>query len=262
MQGSDLFAASIAAGEAGRALFGFVFGAIVGSFLATLVVRWPEGRSATIGRSRCDGCGEALGPLELIPIASYLLSKGRCRRCGSAIDFRHTAIELSAGLIAAIAIAAQPGLTGFITALFGCWLIALAALDLEHQWLPDKLTLPLLPLGLLAAWADVGPPLFDRLIGALSGFLILAAIALAYRLLRGREGLGGGDPKLLAAIGAWIGWQQLPLVLMGAGLVGFAAIAVTMLRGGVVRATDRLPLGTLMAIAAWPIWLVLSSELS
>jgi leader peptidase (prepilin peptidase)/N-methyltransferase len=255
VHGFDLFASSLA-------VFGFTLGGIVGSFVATLVVRWPEGRSVALGRSCCDGCGEALRPLELIPMASYVSAKGRCRRCGAAINPRHIAIEVAAAVLGAVALLVQPGMSGLVTAVFGWWLIALAALDLEHHWLPDRLTVPLLPLGLLAAWAEIGPGLLDRIIGAAAGFLVLASIGLGYRLLRRREGLGGGDPKLLAAIGAWIGWQQLPLVLAGAGLVGLSAIALTVLRGGAVRATDRLPLGTLMALAAWPIWLIVSSELA
>jgi leader peptidase (prepilin peptidase)/N-methyltransferase len=255
VHGFDLFAASLA-------VFGFILGGIVGSFVATLAVRWPEGRSVVLGRSQCDGCGKILRPVELIPIASYLLANGRCRGCGAAINRRHIAIEVAAAMLGAAALLAQPGILGLVTAGFGWWLLALAALDLEHHWLPDRLTLPLLPLGLLVGWAGMGPGLTERLIGAAAGFLVLASIALAYRLLRGREGLGGGDPKLLAAIGAWVGWQHLPLVLVGAGMIGLLAVALTMLRGGAVRATDRLPLGTLMAIAAWPIWLIVSSELA
>ena len=102
-------------------------------------------------------------------------------------------------------------------------------------------------------------PLEERLIGAAAGFLALALIAFAYRRLRGREGLGGGDPKLLAAIGAWLGWQQLPFVMLGAGLLGLAAVLLRAARGETIAATDRLPLGTLMALAAWPIWLISGS---
>ena len=143
-----------------------------------------------------------------------------------------------------------------VTALLGWWLLLAAALDLEHQWLPDRLTLPLIPLGLAAAWAGFGPPLAERLAGAAIGWAFLALVAWAYRRLRGRDGLGGGDPKLLGAIGAWIGVWNLPLVLLGAGLFGIAAILLMRLRGQEVAATSRVPLGTLMILAAWPIWLV------
>jgi leader peptidase (prepilin peptidase)/N-methyltransferase len=104
----------------------------------------------------------------------------------------------------------------------------------------------------------VGPPLFDRLIGAAIGYIALALIATAYKAVRGREGLGGGDPKMLAAIGAWLGWPLLPFVLLGAGLIGLAVVILSQMRGQGMKATDRLPLGSLMALAAWPIWLLIA----
>ena len=163
---------------------------------------------------------------------------------------------MTAAIVGFVAFQAHPPGIAWISALFGWWLLILAGLDLEHHWLPDRLTLPLIPLGLAAAWAGAGPPLDSRLIGAAAGYLSLAALALAYRLLRGRTGLGGGDPKLLAGLGAWLGWHQLPFVLLGAGLLGVTALLLVQLRGRRIAATDRLPLGTLMALIAWPIWLV------
>lgn len=240
------------------ALLGLAGGAIVGSYLATLLIRWPAGRSASAGRSHCDRCGTALGPLDLLPIVSHLLRRGRCRHCGSIIDRRHLGLELLAALTggAAILVHGWPG--GAAAALFGWWLLILAALDLAHHWLPDRLTLPLIPAGLLVAAAGPGPLLPDRLIGAAAGFAMLWALALGYRRLRGREGLGGGDPKLLAAIGAWLGWQGLPFVLLGAGLLGLTAVLVMRIAGRRLTAADRLPLGTLMAAAAWPLWLAIA----
>lgn len=166
-------------------------------------------------------------------------------------------MELAAGLVGAIALYAHPGPAGLVSAVFGWWLLLVGALDGEHHWLPDLITLPLILVGLLVAWLGVGPSLEPRLIGAALGFGVLALIALGYRAVRGRQGLGGGDPKLLAALGAWLGWPQLPFVLVGAGLLGLAAILLARLRGRSVGASDRLPLGTLMALAAWPIWLLL-----
>lgn len=233
-----------------------VLGAVIGSFLAAILVRWPEGRSVARGRSHCDSCGKVLEPGELVPILSWFLVRGKCRGCGAAIDKRLLAIEIGAALIGLTAILAHPLPAAIFTAIFGWWLFLLAALDIEHQWLPDRLTLPLIPAGLLVAWAGIGPALADRLIGAAGGVAALAAIGWTYRRLRGREGLGGGDPKLFAAIGAWLGWAQLPIVLLGAGLIGLAGVAAMRLRGAKVKASDRLPLGTLMALAAWPIWLL------
>lgn len=235
---------------------GLLLGAIVGSFLATILIRWPKGESALGGRSRCDSCSATLGPLGLVPIVSFLAARGRCRRCGARIDGRHLAVELAAAFVGFAAFAAHPLPLALVSAIFGWWLLLIAALDLEQHWLPDRLTLPLIPLGLAAAWAGFGPPLAERLVGAALGWATLALIALAYQRIRGREGMGGGDPKLLGALGAWLGAFQLPFVLLGAGLLGLAAVLSLRLRGEAVTATTRLPLGTLMALAAWPLWLV------
>lgn len=239
---------------------GFVLGAIVGSFLATVLIRWPRGESVVTGRSRCDSCQARLSSAQMIPILSYLVARGRCRHCGAAIDSRHLTVELAAAGIGLVALAAHPIplALGIVTALLGFWLLLIALLDLEHHWLPDRLTLPLIPLGLLAAALGFGPSLLDRLLGAAFGWGALALIALAYRRLRGREGMGGGDPKLLGGIGAWLGVYALPFVLLGAGMLGLAAVLLMLARGESVARTSRLPLGTLMAVASWPIWLVLA----
>lgn len=242
-----------------RALFGAGLGAIVGSFLATILIRWPQDRSALSGRSVCDACGEALRPSELVPVLSFAAARGRCRRCGARIDLRHLLVELAAAVIGAVAFIVHPGAGGLVTALFGWWLLLIAALDAQHHWLPDRLTLPLVVAGIAAAAIGIGSPLHSRLIGAVAGFVALWAIGATYRAARGREGLGGGDPKLLAALGAWLGWPQLPYVLLGAGLLGLTALLLARIRGATVTATDRLPLGTFMALAAWPIWLLLAS---
>jgi leader peptidase (prepilin peptidase)/N-methyltransferase len=237
---------------------GFVLGGIIGSFLAALLIRWPQGRSILGGRSHCDHCGRPLGVAELVPIVSWLWLRGRCRACGGTIDRRHVALELGAGLIGLTAILAHPLPLALFSAMFGWWLFLLAALDIEYQWLPDRLTLPLAVAGIAVAALGIGPPLAARLIGAVGGFVVLAGIGWLYRVLRGRDGLGGGDPKMLAAIGAWLGWIQLPFVLLLAGLAGMVALLVRRLAGERIAATDRLPLGTLMAVAAWPIWLLVA----
>jgi len=239
-----------------RAAIGVGLGLIAGSFLATISMRWPQGRSVVGGRSACESCGAKLRPHELIPLLSWTIQRGRCRRCGARIDPRHPAIELAAALVGAVALVAHPGVLGPVSASFGWWLLLVAIIDLEHQWLPDRLTLPLLALGLLAGWAGFGPPLVDREIGAVAGWSVLLLIAFAYRRLRGREGMGGGDPRLLGALGAWVGIWQLPAILLGAGLLGLALVGAMRLRGEEVAATTRLPLGSLMALAAWPVWLV------
>lgn len=141
-------------------------------------------------------------------------------------------------------------------ALFGWVLVVLAAFDLRHFWLPDRLVLILFLIAGASLWRGIGPTPIDRLLGALCGFATLALIAAAYRAIRKRDGLGGGDPKLLGALGAILGWQALPLVLLGASAVGLLHVAIRWARGEAVVATDRLPLGALMALAAFPIWIV------
>ncbi len=244
-----------------RGAAGVVLGAIIGSFLATILIRWPKGEGAMAGRSRCDACGAALGARDLVPVLSYVLARGRCRRCGARIDARHVAVELAAAGVGLVAFVAHPVPLAFATALLGWWLLLLALLDLEHQWLPDRLTLPLIAVGLAIGWAGLGPPLVDRLAGAAIGWSTLMLIAAGYRLLRGREGLGGGDPKLLAAIGAWVGAWHLPFILLGAGLIGLVSVALMRLRGQDVGAATRLPLGTFLALAAWPVWLAVAFSL-
>lgn len=240
-------------------LVGAGLGLIAGSFVATIIMRWPRGASALAGRSRCDSCAAALAPRDLVPVLSFLVARGRCRRCGAAIDGRHLAIELAAAAMGVAAALAHPLPLALVTALLGWWLLLVAALDVEHQWLPDRLTLPLIPFGLAAAWAGFGPPLADRLIGAAAGWAVLAAIGALYRAARGRDGLGGGDPKLLGAIGAWLGWAMLPLVLAGAGLAGLVALLAMRARGERVDAATRLPLGALMALVAWPLWIAIAA---
>lgn len=236
-------------------LLGALLGGVAGSFTSTILLRWPQGR-AMGGRSACDACGRTLSVRDLVPILSFLWTRGRCRSCGGGIDRRHFVLELACALVGAVSLALHPDAAGLVTALLGWWLLLIGAIDLEHHWLPDRLTLPLVGAGAAVSLAGIGPATLDRLIGAVAGFAVLEALRRGYRRLRGREGMGGGDPKLLAAIGAWLGWMMLPSVLLGAGLVGLAAIAAMRLRGKTVAASTRLPLGTLMAVAAWPLWLI------
>ncbi|WP_417610248.1 prepilin peptidase [Parasphingorhabdus sp.] len=240
-------------------LFGVLLGLIIGSFLATLVLRWPENRSAIGGRSMCDSCGHQLRAGELIPVVSYVLQSGKCRECGAQIAPDHLAIELSAGLIGGLALFVTPGLEGLVGAIFGWLLLTLAALDVKHHWLPDQLTAILAITGLLASIITEYPALLDRLIGGFAGFALLALIGGIYKRIRQREGLGGGDPKMLGAIGCWLGWQMLPLVLLGASAVGIMVVISWKVRGEAVTARSMLPLGSLMAIAAFPIWLYQSA---
>ena len=220
------------------------FGAIVGSFIATLCLRWPKGEQALSGRSRCDGCGRALAPLELVPIVSGLATGGRCRSCGAPIDRLHLGVEVAAALLAATALAIEPNAKGM--ALAGLWLLLLAPaiLDARHYWLPDSLTLSIAFVGLLLGGIATGATLTDRLIGGGAGAAILAIIAIAYKKSRGREGLGTGDPKLLGSIGLWAGWTALAPILSIAAVGG---LAVALAQGR--SRSQQMPFGTFLAAA-------------
>lgn len=232
-------------------------GAIFGSFIAALVIRWPMERSVVTGRSACDACGRTLGAAELVPLLSALASRGKCRSCGTAIDPMHWRIEALALAIGASAGLLLPIEAALAAAVFGWLLLGLAALDMTAFWLPDELTLTLALAGVAVGLFGIGPGMTDRLIGGAGGFAALWAIGAGYEALRGREGLGGGDPKLFGAIGLWLGWQLLPAVLFLAAMTGLSVVLFRLLTGGQATLADRFPFGTLLAIAAYPALLVM-----
>jgi leader peptidase (prepilin peptidase)/N-methyltransferase len=233
-----------------------VLGLILGSFIATLVLRWPAGRSVG-GRSACDACGRVLAPWELVPLASAAVLRGRCRTCRAPIVGLHSWVELAALSIGAAAGAVAPWPEALAGAAFGWLLLTLALLDGRHWWLPDPITALLAAGGIATGLLGLGPPLLDRAIGGLAGFGALWSIATAYRRLRGREGMGGGDPKLFGGIGLWLGWQLLPSVLLVASLLGLGVVLFRTLTGRAMARTDALPLGVLLAAAAYPAWLIM-----
>lgn len=239
-----------------------LLGLIFGSFIATLAIRWPQGRSAARGRSACDTCGKSLEARELVPVLSYAIQRGRCRGCGGPIARSHVATEILGLAIGSLAGAAAPGPLGVAGAVFGWLLLALAALDFAAYWLPNILTGMLAVAGLATGLLGFEPSLADRLIGGVAGFGTLWLVAEGYQRLRGRQGLGGGDPKLFGAIGLWLGWQQLPLVLLAASLIGLAGVLGMMARGRSVSATSRLPFGVMLAAAGFAVWvgMVLSRQ--
>ncbi len=229
-------------------------GAVVGSFVALVAQRWPAGRPIAVARSVCDSCGAVLDAAELVPLLSFALQRGRCRRCGERIAWRHLAVEAGAAVIGAVSVMLLPLPIGAAVAALGWTLLLLALLDAEHFWLPSVVTWPLAAagLGVTAALAPAALP--NHVIGAVAGWASLAFVATVYKLLRGRVGLGGGDAKLFAASGAWLGWAALPTVLLAAALAGIVAALLRHGRG--ITATTRLPLGTFLAAATWAVALV------
>lgn len=233
-----------------------ILGAILGSFIAALVSRWPQGRSVLAGRSQCDGCAMVLKPWHLIPVLSFVGLRGRCAACGQRIDRDALWIELIAAGVGALSMMVHPGWHGLAMAIFGWLLLPLAWLDLRHFWLPHLLTLALATAGFGAGTGGIAPDMLSRIIGGCAGFAGLWLVAAGYRHLRGRDGLGGGDPLLLGAIGLWLGWQALPMVLLGASGAGLMAALVMQRRGADISTATRFPLGTLLALAAWPVALL------
>ena len=236
-----------------------MLGAIVGSFVGAALVRLPKGRSVVSGRSRCDGCKRLLGPLEMIPIVSYAVLRGRCRACHGAIDRGQLAAEVSAALVGvAAALLARDAAMLAIGLVFGWQLLLLGLLDLRHLWLPDRLVILLAATGLipalLVAASDV-TLLTGPLLGATLGFGLLWLARFGYRQVRGREGLGAGDPKLLGAIGLWLGPLGVVETLLGACLIGLAAVAGLALARRAPAADTVLPLGTLLALAGFAVYL-------
>lgn len=235
--------------EAGLlALAAAVLGALLGSFIATLCLRWPKGKGVSAGRSRCDHCAATLRPSELVPVFSALLSRGRCRRCGWRIDPFHRRVELGSAAIGAAAMLAAPWPAAAALALFGWLLLPLILLDWRHYWLPDRLTLLLAAAGLGVGGMLQSATLSDRLIGGIAGFAALALIGNLYRWLRHRQGLGKGDPKLFGAIGLWVGWALLPQLLLLGACLG-VLLAIVRRRG--LDAATAIPFGAPLGAAAW-----------
>jgi leader peptidase (prepilin peptidase) / N-methyltransferase len=208
-------------------------------------------------RSACPACRAPITASQNIPLLSWLLLRGRCRSCGVAISARYPLVELATGVLSAWAAWHIGFGPAALCAIGVTWcLIALTGIDLDHQLLPDGITLPLLWAGLLAA-VVIGPaagsPLIvsprEAIIGAVAGYVSLWLVFHAFRLVTGKEGMGYGDFKLFAAIGAWLGWQALPLVILLAAGTG-ALIGIAMILRGRDRAAP-MPFGPYLAIAGW-----------
>ncbi len=253
-----------------------VLGLVVGSFLNVVIYRVPlmmereernycntlletDDADAEQPRfdlihpnSHCPHCNHAIRPWENIPLLSYIFLRGRCSNCDAGIALRYPAIELLSGLLALVAgwhfEVAGAALLGAL--LFTWALIALTMIDMDHMLLPDNITLPLLWLGLLFNMAGTFVPLQDAVIGAIAGYLALWTVYWLFKLSTGKEGMGYGDFKLLAALGAWLGWQVLPVVILLSSLVGIVLGVLVMFLQK--RGRDiPIPFGPYLAIAGW-----------
>lgn len=249
-----------------------IVGLIIGSFLNVVIHRLPimmerqwrehcsdqsqniEGEerfNLIYPRSRCPHCGHQISALENIPVISFLLQKGRCRSCGANISIRYPIVEL----LTAASSAYVAWHFGFgwesAAALIVTWaLIALTFIDLDHQLLPDSITLPLMWLGLLASLLPVFADMRSSIIGAAAGYLSLWLIYHLFRITTGKEGMGYGDFKLLAMLGAWMGWQALPVVILMSSVVG-AVVGIGLIVTKRHERTKPIPFGPYLAAAGW-----------
>ena len=204
-----------------------------------------------IPASRCPHCNHRISPLENIPVISYLLLKGRCTECGTAISPRYPLVELTTALMSIIAALHFGYSLQMLMALGFTWaLVPLFLIDFDHQILPDSITLPLLWAGLFLSLFNVFIDAHSSIIGALAGYLSLWSIFHLFKLATGKEGMGYGDFKLLAAIGAWVGWQALPVVILFSSVVG-ASIGIMLILFKGRDHSQPMPFGPFLAAAGW-----------
>ena len=199
----------------------FVFGALIGSFLNVCIVRLPEERSIVRPRSHCPSCGHQIAWYDNLPVLSFVLLRGRCRACGVRISPLYPTVELLTGALA-VALWMRLGTTlafaGYF--LFAAALVTITFIDLDHRIIPDVISLPGIAVGLAVSFVSPLVTPLGAVLGVLAGGGVLLAIASGYEMFRGREGMGGGDVKLLAMIGAFLGWQSVFVTLMVASLIG------------------------------------------
>lgn len=262
-----------------------ILGLLVGSFLNVVIYRLPvmmeRGWKAecaecfpdanievdetpfnlVLPHSRCPKCDHLIGPLENIPLVSWLIQKGRCKHCDCKISARYPSIEMLTGLMSlAVALVLPFGWPVLFALIFTWVLISLTFIDFDTMLLPDQLTLPLIWLGLLVNMAGSFTNLQDAVLGAVFGYMSLWSIYWGFKLLTGKEGMGYGDFKLLAALGAWFGWQALPLIILLSSFAG-AIIGIAVIAASKDKESRPLPFGPYLAIAGW-VYLVYGVELN
>jgi leader peptidase (prepilin peptidase)/N-methyltransferase len=228
----------------------------MGSFAGVLIRRLPAGQPVLLARSRCEACGHVLGPADLVPLFSIVLLGGRCRWCRTRISFAHLAVELAFLAIAAWAVLTEPDTwLVWLDCVLGWTLLTLAWIDWEAMLLPDALTLPLTLVGLGVTLVHDPAAATGHAWAAAAGYLVFRAIELSYRRLRGRDGLGQGDAKLMAAAGAWLGLAPLPDVVLVAALAGLMLGASLRIAGHILHRDTAIPFGPPLCAAIWAAWL-------
>lgn len=224
-------------------------GLCIGSFLNVCIYRLPLGQSVSFPGSRCTSCGKAIRWFDNIPVISYLVLGGKCRSCQASVSPRYVLVEILTGVVfASHALFFGPGVWLVARLVLAAILIALFFIDLEHQLLPDALTLPGIAVGVSAS-VFAPPGIASSLIGAALGAAILLLIRWLWKRATGVDGMGLGDVKMLAMIGAFLGWQNVWLVLFAASLAG-AITGVTIAVAGRGSMKSKLPFGTFLAVAA------------
>ena len=248
-----------------------IFGLLIGSFLNVVIHRLPkmmqresdnyvaqecskplphsDRYNLTVPRSACPHCGHRITALENIPVLSYLFLRGKCAACKAPISPRYPIIEFITGALSAILIwHFGSGLAGLATLVFAYLLIAMTFIDADTQLLPDDLTLPLLWCGLLINLNGTFVPLKDAVIGAAAGYLSLWSVYWLFKLTTGKEGMGYGDFKLLAALGAWLGWIMLPVIILLSSIVG-ALVGISLIVFAKHGRSNPIPFGPYLAAA-------------
>jgi leader peptidase (prepilin peptidase)/N-methyltransferase len=231
----------------------------LGSFAECVAQRLPVHRPLVAARSRCDHCAVILAPIELVPVVSWIASGGKCRHCLARISPVYAVAEICAAGLALWCAAMVPGWLIWPTAALGWTLLALALMDFHHLLLADILLFPLLLLGIAVNFGISEAQGVASLAGAVIGYGSAFAVREIYRLVRGRDGLGLGDVKLLAAAGAWISWDGLPSVLFIASATALTTWLVLWRLGLRPRlqlsSAERIPFGIFLAIGLWIVWL-------
>jgi leader peptidase (prepilin peptidase)/N-methyltransferase len=231
-------------------VYAALLGLVTGSYLNVVAYRLPRGASTVLPRSRCPWCGGGIRPLDNVPVLSYLLLRGRCRRCGAPISWRYPAFEALTALLF-VGVAERFGLSweALVALVFGCLLLVLAAIDFDHFLLPDRLTLPGILLGLAAQPWWPRTSFLEALVGVVAGAGLLVLLINFWYWLRGEEGMGMGDVNMLAMAGAFLGWQGV-LVTFALATASGALCGLALLVTGRLELRGRLPFGVFLALGA------------